>query len=203
MLRILAGEYKGRNLLPPPGKSETRPITGSVKKSLFGMLGEDLSGQTVVDLYCGTGTLGIESLSRGATKCYFAERDGAVVECLRRNLQTVGAMDRSVIWRGDIEDRLPGWIGGVQGPVDLAFVDPPYLQARQWDWQRTGERIFGPLAARLADDGVVVLRTDDTAQVPAELGPLAVGRTRQYGNMVVRLLTLSGGQDPAANQNDQ
>lgn len=188
-MRIIAGQYKGRNLLPPPGKSITRPITGSVKKSLFAMLGEDLTGQVIVDLYCGTGTMGIEALSRGAARCYFAELDPAVVERLRRNLQDVGAQDRSAIWRGDVQRRLSEWMQQVTQKVDAAFVDPPYAQARQWDWQQAEQTIFAPLANSLADDGVVVLRTDDNAMIPQELAGLKVARVRNYGSMVLTLFT--------------
>ena len=200
-MRILAGLYKGRNLLPPPGESSTRPITGSVKKSLFAMLGEDLSGQRVLDLFCGTGTLGIEALSRGAEHCCFAERDPAVIARLTRNLQDCRAMDRAVIWRGDVENRLSQWLGELTAPVDVAFVDPPYALAREWWPSTTGqtpvlpvERIFAPLAAKLAADGIVVLRTDDEAQPPPSLGLLVEARTRTYGNMVVRLLKKAGGE---------
>ena len=201
-MRIIAGLYKGRNLLPPPGESTTRPITGSVKKSLFAMLGEDLSGQRVADLFCGTGTLGIEALSRGAEHCCFAERDPAVIARLVRNLQDCRAMGQAVIWRGDVESRLAQWLGELTAPLDVAFVDPPYALARQWWPGATGdgvtaapqtpampvEAIFVPLAEKLVPDGIVVLRTDDQAQPPPALGPLAAVRTRTYGTMVVRLL---------------
>ncbi len=187
-MRIIAGLYKGRNLLPPPGQSATRPITGSVKKSLFAMLGEDLSGQRVADLFCGTGTLGIEALSRGAEHCCFAERDPAVVARLVRNLQDCRATGRATIWRGDVESRLGQWLGELTAPLDVAFVDPPYALARQWDWARATRDIFAPLAEKLADDGIVALRTDDQAQPPPTLGTLAEIRTRTYGTMVVRLL---------------
>lgn len=189
-MRIISGLYKGRNLLPPPGKSITRPITGSVKKSLFAMLGEDLSGQVVIDLYCGTGTMGIEALSRGAARCFFAELDPAVIARLQRNLQDVDAMDRSVIWRGDIEARLAGWLSNVDSPADVVFVDPPYATAREWDWPRAAERIFAPLAAKLAPEGVIVLRNDERAEVPPEIGPLKTGRVKRYGDMVLTMLTL-------------
>ena len=63
---ILAGKYKGRKLLPPPPGSVTRPVTGLVKKSLFGMLGVRVEDAVVVDLFCGTGTMGLEALSQGA-----------------------------------------------------------------------------------------------------------------------------------------
>ena len=206
-MRIIAGLYKGRDLLPPPGESSTRPITGSVKKSLFAMLGEDLSGQRVLDLFCGTGTLGIEALSRGADQCCFAERDPAVIARLMRNLQDCRATAQAVVWRGDVESRLSQWLRELTAPVDVAFVDPPYALARQWWPCTTGasgaaatgtpalpiKAIFDPLAAKLAPDGIVVLRTDDEAQPPPSLGKLAEVRTRTYGNMVVRLLKKAGG----------
>ncbi len=188
-MRIIAGAFKGRNLLAPLGKDVTRPITGSVKKSLFGMLGEDLSAQVVADLYCGTGTLGIEALSRGADRCYFAERDAVALERLRRNLQDVGAQGRSVVWRGDIESQLAGWLAEVNEPLDIAFVDPPYATARAWNWAAAVDSIFAPLAAKLAGDGVAVLRCDDEADVPETLGALGLAREKRYGNMVVRFFT--------------
>jgi 16S rRNA (guanine(966)-N(2))-methyltransferase RsmD len=190
-MHILAGMYKGRKLLPPPGKSITRPITGMVKKSLFGMLGEDLAGQVVADLFCGTGTLGIEALSRGAERCYFAECDRAVLDRLRRNLRDVGAGARGVVWAGDVERQLAGWLAAVDRPLDVVFVDPPYAMAREWDWQAAAEHIFSPLAAKLDPGGTVVLRMDDGAKYPQELGPLKAGRIRTYGNMVLAMFGLA------------
>lgn len=197
-MRIIAGIYKGRDLLPPPGKSSTRPITGSVKKSLFGMLGEDLTGQFAADLFCGTGTLGIEALSRGAAHCCFAERDPRVAAVLMRNLQDCRATQHATIWRGDVTRDLERWLAELDRPLDLAFVDPPYVVAQEW-WPGDAkdsvpsrasivDDVFTPLAGRLAEDGIVVVRTDNRAVVPENLGPLSVIRVRQYGNMVVRLL---------------
>ncbi|MFB3892752.1 MAG: RsmD family RNA methyltransferase [Phycisphaerae bacterium] len=188
-MRIIAGLYKGRVLLPPPPASVTRPITGQVKKSLFGMLGEDLTGQSVLDLYCGTGTLGIEALSRGAERCCFAENDRRVIQRLRRNIQDVGASARSTVWAGDVEHRLAGWLAELAWTADLAFVDPPYTDTRRWDWDRMGQTIFAPLAGRLAGDGIVVLRLPAEVEAPDGVGPLRVGRRREYGGMAVVLMT--------------
>lgn len=187
-MRILAGMYKGRVLLPPPTESVTRPITGQVKKSLFGMLGEDLTGQSVLDLYCGTGTLGIEALSRGAERCCFAEFDRRVVERLRRNIQDVGATARSTVWVGDVEARLAGWLTALVWSVDVAFVDPPYADTRVWDWQHIGETIFAPLAGKLASDGIAVLRLPTEVEMPEVVGPMKVFRRREYGGMAVALM---------------
>ena len=203
-MRIIGGEFKGRNLLPPPGKSITRPITGAVKKSLFGMLGEDLTGQVVLDLYCGTGTMGIEALSRGAKRCYFAELDMNVVERLRRNLEDVRANKRGVVWRGDIEKNLPKWLTEVTDPVDVAFVDPPYATVREWDWPAVIGGIFEPISRLLADDGVVVLRHSGDVELPPQLGPLVIARQRWYGDMGLALLTKQlAGQEPEVGNPEQ
>ena len=187
-MRILAGRYKGRKLLPPPAGSETRPITGAVKKSLFGMLGERLDDAAVVDLYCGTGSLGLEDLSRGAQSCAFAERDRRGVERLRRNIEAVGAAEQCTVWVGDVTKGLARRLGEIDAPVGVAFVDPPYAAARRWSWRRAAGTIFAPLAERLAAEGVVVLRLPAGAEPPEPLGPLKVLRRRQYGEMVVLML---------------
>ncbi len=188
-MRILAGTYKGRKLLSPPKHSETRPMTGSVRKSLFGMLAEGLTGAVVADLYCGTGTLGLEALSRGAKRVYFAERDNAVVERLRRNIEAVGAVEKCVIWHGDIEARIAGRLARLDAPVDIAFVDPPYAQVRRWSWEHIAARLFAPLAACMSADGVAVLRADSKTAIPDSLGGLAKVRTKIYGDMAVVMLT--------------
>jgi 16S rRNA (guanine(966)-N(2))-methyltransferase RsmD len=186
-MNIIGGRYKSRVLLSPPGEG-TRPITGQVKKSLFGMLGEDLSNMVVLDLYCGTGTLGLESLSRGATHAYFAERNGAVVELLQQNIATLGVGAQATVWNGDVLAGLATWLAEVAAPVDVAFVDPPYATVREWSWDEAIEHIFTPLSAKLDPDGTVVLRFGGETVVPPELGPLKIARTRQYGDMRLALL---------------
>ncbi len=187
-MRILSGKHKGRRLLPPPPGSATRPITGAAKKSLFGMLGGRVEGALVVDLYCGTGSLGLEALSRGARWCAFAERDRSVLARLRRNIEAIGAADRCAVWAGDVTKHLAGRLAGLDAAVDLAFVDPPYATARRWSWPVAGSRIFAPLASRLAEQAPVVLRLPAGAEPPEGLGGLAVRRTRTYGDMVLALL---------------
>jgi 16S rRNA (guanine966-N2)-methyltransferase len=192
-MRILAGEFKGRTLLSPPTALTTRPITAAAKKSLFDILAPRLVDAAVVDLYCGTGTMGLEALSRGAGRCVFADRDRRVLELLRRNIQTLGVQDRCTIWSGDIPHHLAGWLGQLAGPVDVAFVDPPYADARSWSWPEATASIFDPLAAHLAADGLVVLRVPANLAVPDRLGALAVRRTKRYGDMAVHLFGTAGG----------
>jgi 16S rRNA G966 N2-methylase RsmD len=79
-------------------------------------------------------------------------------------------------------------VGGLAGPVDVAFVDPPYADARRWDWALVGRAILAPLAGRLAEDGVAVLRLPGDVEVPGELSGLTAGRLRRYGDMLLVLL---------------
>lgn len=195
-MRILAGTYKGRKLLPPPRLATTRPITGRVKKSLFGMLSERLAAAVVVDLYCGTGTLGLEALSRGAARCYFGEKDRSVLSRLRRNIEAVGAGGVCVVWAGDVTHGLARRLQDVPAPVDLAFIDPPYAAVRAWSWPVIGRRLLAPLAACLAPDGLAVLRLPRTVELPARITGLEIRRRRRYGEMALVLLGRKDEQAP-------
>lgn len=183
-MRILAGSLKNREVLPSPGDT-TRPITAMVKKSVFDTLGPWLPEATVADLYCGTGTLGLEALSRGAARCYFADRDRSALLYLRKNLDALGVAERSTVWAGDVTDRLSRWLAELTAPVDIAFVDPPYPHTRAWSWDEQVTQIFAPLTARLGPHGVVVLRLPADVTPPEVLGTLAVRRTKCYGDMTV------------------
>jgi 16S rRNA (guanine966-N2)-methyltransferase len=183
-VRIGSGAFRGRKLLPPVGR-RTRPITGLAKKSLFGILTGRLDDATVLDLYCGAGTLGLEALSCGARRCFFAERDPETVQRLRRNIDACGVRESSVVWQGDGERRLTHWLEELDAPADLVFVDPPYASARQWSWPAAVERIFAPLAERLAEDGQVILRLPGDSPPPETLGPLVRLRIREYGDMTI------------------
>ncbi|MBS3820251.1 MAG: RsmD family RNA methyltransferase [Phycisphaerae bacterium] len=187
-LRIGSGRWSGRKLLPPPKQAETRPMTGSAKKSLLSILRPWLDSGTVLDLYCGTGTLGLEALSNGAARACFADRDPRVVERLRRNIDTCQADAACSVWVGRVEQRLADWLAKLRAaghPVDIAFVDPPYAAARTWTWRRLERKVFTPLAEAMTDDGVVVLRLPDDVPEPESLGPLTRQRTKNYGQMIV------------------
>lgn len=196
-MRILAGQFKGRVLLSPPAAAATRPITAAAKKSLFDILSPVLAGAAVVDLYCGTGTMGLEALSRGAERCCFADHDRRVLQRLGQNVQTLGVQDRCTVWSGDIPGRLAGWLESLAGPVDVAFLDPPYADARRWSWPTVADRLFAPLAARLAGEGLVVLRVPTDLEVPPHLGGLSIRRTKRYGDMAVILWAARDGSEEA------
>jgi len=120
-VRIVAGDFKGRRLHAPRG-GRTRPTADRVREALFSMLG-DVSGAHVLDLYAGSGALGIEALSRGAGGALFVERDQRALAALRRNLDAVGA--HADIRRQDAMR----FLARPEGRFDLVFCDPPYDDA--------------------------------------------------------------------------
>jgi 16S rRNA (guanine966-N2)-methyltransferase len=146
-LRVVAGRFKGRRLAAPRG-TRTRPTADRVREALFSILG-DVGGARVLDLYAGSGALGIEALSRGAGSAVFVERDAKAVAAIERNLAAVGVEETLV--RQDVER----FLARADGAFDLVFCDPPYDSAA---------RVAGPLAEHLpalcAEDARIVTESD-------------------------------------------
>jgi 16S rRNA (guanine966-N2)-methyltransferase len=191
-MRIIAGRHRGRRLLPPKGRT-TRPILHRVKMSLFNILAPEVEGAVVVDLFAGTGTLGLEAISRGAELCCFAERDRSALERLRRNVETVGEQETCRIWRGDVLRRLPAWLAELARPVDLGFIDPPFAMVTDWVPAAAGRDLFAPLAVAAAPDATFVFRCERNIDPTAAFGPLSVRSRRDYGRVSLWFLIAEGG----------
>lgn len=128
-MRITGGYLRGRQLKPPRGKN-VRPTSSRVREALFSMMGQSFAGMYVLDLFAGSGILGIEALSRGAEGAVFIERDHRTAAALKQNLHHLGLYDRSVVVRQDvlpaIKDRP---VPGAKKPFNAVFADPPYGEA--------------------------------------------------------------------------
>jgi 16S rRNA (guanine966-N2)-methyltransferase len=124
-MRVVAGTARGRALVAPPG-SRTRPTTDRVREAIFNALGSRraVEGARAVDLYAGSGALGVEALSRGADHVTFVDRDRAAARAIRRNLAVCGVADRATVVVAPVERWLAGPARGDR--FDLAFCDPPY-----------------------------------------------------------------------------
>jgi 16S rRNA (guanine(966)-N(2))-methyltransferase RsmD len=172
-MRIVAGTHGGRRLIAPRGR-DTRPTSDRVREALFSILGERVDGARVLDLFAGTGALGLEALSRGAAEATFVDRDAAAVAAVRANLEALGL--RAAVHRRDAL----AFLRGGAGPFDLAFLDPPYREAAA-----LAPRLADTLPAALAADALVVSESDRRA--PLDLGPLATLDERRYGDTLIRL----------------
>jgi len=122
-MRIIAGAFKGRRLAPVKGR--IRPTAAKVREAVFSILGPAVLGARVLDLFAGTGALGIEALSRGAAEAVFVEDHPESLRVLRRNLEALGLADRTTVWPLPVTTALKKLAG--QGErFGLAFLDPPY-----------------------------------------------------------------------------
>jgi 16S rRNA (guanine(966)-N(2))-methyltransferase RsmD len=167
-MRIIGGEFRSRRLLTPKDASTTRPIPDRVKESLFSLLRGNTAEAAVFDAFAGTGAIGLEAISRGASRCVFVERERSVAEILRQNIETLGVEDRCDVVMGDALG--PGALARCPRPVNLVFMDPPYpLVQDALGWRRVRMQ-FERLIGMLTDDGFAVLRTPwpFLVEVPAE-----------------------------------
>ena len=188
-MRVIAGELRGRKLTVPPGGG-TRPITDRVKETLFNIMGARLGSPgavpavRVLDLFAGSGALGIEALSRGALSCLFYEHDRRAARVLRENLthlglEAVGTISAENAWTA----RIPP--AGNTG-YGLVFVDPPYRDAR--DLLRVVD-LLDRLAPHLAPEGLVMFRHERRTKLPLEaLRSLRCVDERELGTMRLWLL---------------
>ncbi|HEX6548098.1 MAG TPA: 16S rRNA (guanine(966)-N(2))-methyltransferase RsmD [Candidatus Dormibacteraeota bacterium] len=175
-LRIEGGEDRGRRLTAPAG---IRPTQGMVKQAIFNLLGVRVLEAQVLDLFSGSGALGIEALSRGAAGATFVESSEAAVAAIRVNLAAVGYLDRARVVRGDAV----WWVRG--HPVEVArhklvLLDPPYADP-------VLETALAALDAVVAVGTLVVAERASASPVPA-LARLTVDRDRRYGGSSVTIL---------------
>ncbi len=122
-LRIIGGEWRGRRL-PIPDLPGLRPTTDRNRETLFNWLAPEIAGRHCLDLFAGSGALGLEALSRGAASCLFVEQQRAAVNQLKASLEILGAGDRGRVWAGDALEFLDR--GQLPADTDLVFIDPPF-----------------------------------------------------------------------------
>ena len=212
-MRIIAGEFRRRRLKANPGQT-TRPITDRAKESLFARIEPLLEERNIADIFSGTGSLGLEALSRGAAGATFFERDPLAVKLLGENIATLGLDECTLVWPTDIF-RTSFRPRGVPGllPWSLVFFDPPY---RMVETIRPGRPLYKSLA-RLAASGSVEaggrlifrMPSRTTAELPPawqvdeELDQSVAGMPRSMALRVYRLADDAGDAPPAAASRDE
>ena len=174
-MRVVAGLYGGRRLVAPAG-SATRPTSDRVREALFSILGAGVRGARVLDLYAGSGALGIEALSRGAASAVFVDRSPKAIAAIRANLEALAI--EAEVRRMDARAALRP-PSSPADPYDLVFLDPPYRRPAE-----LGRELSEALPAVLAHGARVVSESD--RREPLELAfPLA--DERRYGDTIIRI----------------
>ena len=175
-LRIISGGLRGRRIRVPPGE-RVRPTTDRVREALFSILGDRLPGARVLDLFSGSGALGLEALSRGASRVAFVESDRGVARVLRANVESLGVSQRCDIVVADVFRTLEQ-ASLRDGPYDIIFADPPYRSG-------SAERILHGVATTglLPRAGILVLEAS-TAERDVEIprSGLILRRAERYGD---------------------
>jgi 16S rRNA (guanine966-N2)-methyltransferase len=170
-LRVVAGELGGRRLASPPAGAGIRPTSDRVREALFSILG-DVSGASVLDLFCGTGALAIEALSRGAARATLVDTD---IRLARRNISDLGLGERSELVRSDALR----FLRAAELRYELVFCDPPYKLA-----DRLGAPLSELLEGRLAEGGKVI--AESATRRPLTLA-LPLLTERRYGDTLIRI----------------
>lgn len=179
-MRVIAGKAKGRTLKAVPGQG-TRPTTDKVKEAIFSMIGPYFDGGAALDLFAGTGGLGIEAWSRGIEKVVSIDKEKSSIDVIRSNVQTVGAEQAFEIYRNDASRALKALIKREQA-FNLVFLDPPYRMHDMDQW------LLLMLEHKLiAQEGLVVVEHDVKVQYPEAIGQLEQQRHSQYGEIAVTI----------------
>ena len=176
-MRVISGTARGRRLKELPGL-DTRPTTDKVKESVFNIIQFDIEGRRVLDLFGGTGQMGIEALSRGAKSAVFVDLSPAAAGIIRQNLATVGFTDSARVIQSDWR----AFVSGCREKFDLIFLDPPYQGSML-------ENALETIAAIdiLSEHGIIVCESPLDKQLPDLAAPYKRGREYKYGKIKITI----------------
>lgn len=175
MMRVITGSARGRRLETLAGDDVTRPTAESVKEALFSILQFDIEGKRVLDLFAGSGQLGIEALSRGADFCDFVENNKSAKSVVERNIAKCGFNERSHVFLADAQA-----FAASCGRYDIVFLDPPYGKGLV-------EKILPVIESRLNANALIACETSASEELPQKTGSLSVIKSRRYGKTKITL----------------
>lgn len=174
-MRVIAGKAKGHPLVAPDGMN-TRPVTDKIKEALFSSWQLQIVGANFLDLFAGSGSMGIEAISRGAEKAVFVEKDRRAVDIIKKNLKTCKFTDGYTVYKDDVFHRIES-LKTADERFDIIYLDPPF----------TVDEIFIAVMEALSDgqllteNGIVVIRTKKEKEMPDEIGKLKKYKFKTYG----------------------
>ncbi|WP_213644135.1 16S rRNA (guanine(966)-N(2))-methyltransferase RsmD [Paenibacillus lautus] len=195
-MRVVSGSAKGRPLKSVPGTS-TRPTTDKVKESIFSMIGPYFEGGALLDLFAGTGGLGIEALSRGMERAVFIDVEPKSISTIKDNLKATRLEEGAEVYRNDAARALKA-LEKRGYSFDLVFLDPPYRF-------KNGDELMLDMAERglLQDSAVVVLEYESSYNYPEKFGDFCCFRTAKYGEAAISIYRYDTAQDQASELDEE
>ncbi len=170
-MRVITGEARGRKLVTLEGE-DVRPTTDRVKEGMFNIIQFDVEGANVLDLFAGSGQLGIEALSRGAKHCTFIDSANRSIEVVKQNLKSVGFEKRASVFCGDSKM----YIGLSKDKFDIAIIDPPYNK-------NIIDAVLPSVVEKMTDYGVIICESALDEVLPQSAGEFSIHREYRYGKI--------------------
>ncbi|MBE6794007.1 MAG: 16S rRNA (guanine(966)-N(2))-methyltransferase RsmD [Ruminococcaceae bacterium] len=174
-MRVITGSARGRKLQTLEGR-DVRPTTDKVKESVFSIIQFQIQGRVFVDLFAGSGQMGIEALSRGAEKAYLVDQSLKAIRVIEQNVKTCGFEDNAHICRQDAA----GFLMSARENFDVVYVDPPFEKG-------IIDEVLPMLSSKMNKGGVILCESADNEVLPEEAGDFVLDRTYRYGKIKVSL----------------
>ncbi len=180
-MRVIAGEKRGTKLKTLDGSDITRPTIERVKEGVFSSIHFFVEGSYVLDLFAGSGQMGIEALSRGANHCVFVDEDKNAIEIIKANLNAAKLTDNATVIHTDANN----FIMRSQQKFNLVFLDPPYNK-------NIIENILPDMQNVLCDDAIVIAETELKAKLPQNIGELELKKQYRYSTVRISKYVVAG-----------
>lgn len=182
-MRVISGKVRGLKLNAPKN-DDVRPTTDRVKESLFNMINSYMMDSDILDLFAGTGSLGIECLSRGANKCVFVDKSKESINIVKSNIKKARVENESIVLNLDFKSAISS-LALKKEKFDVIFMDPPYYKNMFSDALLAVDE-----KELLKEDGIIVVEHDTVDKFPDNMGRLYKSREKKYGNTTITFYKL-------------
>lgn len=175
-MRVITGSARGKKLITVEGTDVVRPTTDVVKEAVFSAIQFEIEGRTVLDLFAGSGQLGIEALSRGAKEAYFVDSAAVSIKAVRENLKTTGLEQNARV----VQMPFSAFLKSTRAVFDIALLDPPYEK-------KLIQKALPFLEERMSDSGVILCEHEKECILPREVGRYEIARVLRHGRVAVTI----------------
>lgn len=175
-MRVITGSARGCKLITVEGTDVVRPTTDGVKEAIFSAIQFEIDGRTVLDLFAGSGQLGIEALSRGAKEAYFVDSSSASIKAVKENLQHTKLEDKAHV----INMPFSAFLKSTRATFDIAILDPPYNL-------KIINKALPFLEERMSDSGIIICEHEKELTLPHDLGRFTIAKVLRHSRTAVTI----------------